>query len=305
MILVTGAAGFIGSAVVSKLIKEKRQVRVLVDAASKKTNFPKGVQLDTALTSISDERGVKAALTGITEVIHCASAEWEGSHADLEGVDIQGTATLLNAMRHSQVRRLVYFSHLGSDRASIFPVLKTKAIAEELIRKSSTPYTILRCAAVFGEGDHFISWLVNALRRNPVFFTLPGDGKEIIQPLWIDDLTAITVLVLNDEQKAFKTLPVGGGDYFAFKEIVQKVMKATHIKRLLFPISPAYLRSLSLWFGENSRLFPLNTYWLDYLAADRTCALDALPRYFGILPSRFEHQLSLMKTGEILGKQRR
>ena len=36
---------------------------------------------------------------------------------------------------------------------------------------------------------------------------------------------------------------------------------------------------------------PVSVYWLDYLAVNRTCSLDALPRVFNLLPSRFDHRL--------------
>ena len=294
MVLVTGATGFIGKAVVQKLILDNRKVRILVNPSISSEKFIKGIQIDTAITSITDERGVRAALKGITDVIHCASAEWESPHADLEKIDVQGTKILVNAIRKSEINRLIYYSHLGADRASIFPLLKAKAIAEEIIKNSHIPYTIIRCAAVYGYEDHFITWLVKALRNNPLFFTLPGDGKEIIQPLWIDDLTALTALLLGDAKYMNKELPAGGGEYFSFREVVEKVMQICRLKRILIPIAPAYLRGLRLWFGEKTRLFPLNAYWLDYLAADRTCALDALPRYFGIIPSRFDNRLSVL-----------
>lgn len=295
MVLVTGASGFIGRAVVLRLLQEKRKVRVLMHTPPKTAKMFRGFQIDTAITSITDERGVKAALKGVKEVVHCASAEWESPNADLETVDIHGTATLINALRNADVKRVIYFSHLGADRASIFPLLKVKAIAEELIKKGQVPYTIIRCAAVYGPGDHLISWLTNTFKRNRVFFTVPGDGKEIIQPLWIDDLTAVTQLLLDDEKATNKILPAGGGEYFTFKEALKVVLKVTGKRRILVPVVPAYLRSLRLWFGERSSLFPLNAYWLDYLAADRTCSLDSLPRQFGIIPSRFEKQLFLMK----------
>jgi NADH dehydrogenase len=58
-------------------------------------------------------------------------------------IDIQGTQTVIRAAIDAGVRRFFYVSHLGSDRASAFPLLKAKAIAEEYIRRSGLDYTIL------------------------------------------------------------------------------------------------------------------------------------------------------------------
>jgi NADH dehydrogenase len=59
-------------------------------------------------------------------------------------IDIQGTQTVIRAAVDAGVRRFFYVSHLGADRASAFPLLKAKAIAEEYIRRSGLDYTILR-----------------------------------------------------------------------------------------------------------------------------------------------------------------
>jgi hypothetical protein len=40
---------------------------------------------------------------------------------------------------------------------------------------------------------------------------------------------------------------------------------------------------------------PVSVYWLDYLAANRTCSLDTLPRYFNLLPRRLSHQLDYLQ----------
>jgi NADH dehydrogenase len=40
--------------------------------------------------------------------------------------------------------------------------------------------------------------------------------------------------------------------------------------------------------------FPISLFWLDYLAVDRTCPLDTLPRQFGLMPARFTHHLEYL-----------
>ena len=53
------------------------------------------------------------------------------------------------------MKRFLYVSHLGADRMSAFAVHKAKGIAEEHIRRSGVPYTILRSSIVYGPEDHF------------------------------------------------------------------------------------------------------------------------------------------------------
>jgi NADH dehydrogenase len=68
-------------------------------------------------------------------------------------------------------------------------------------------------------------------------------------------------------------------------------------KRYLVPIAPAALRTRNLWLGESPKATMLSTYWIDYLAADRTCSLDSLPQQFNILPGRFSEKLNHILPG--------
>jgi hypothetical protein len=57
---------------------------------------------------------------------------------------------------------------------------------------------------------------------------------------------------------------------------------------------PGYLRVISVWLEQNQR-FPVSAYWIDYLAVDRTCALDSLSRDFNLIPARFHQSLDYLK----------
>jgi NADH dehydrogenase len=63
---------------------------------------------------------------------------------------------------------------------------------------------------------------------------------------------------------------------------------------MMVPVSPAFLRILAVWMEHSMRNFPMSIFWQDYLAADRTCELDTLPRLFGLLPERFGRQLDYL-----------
>jgi uncharacterized protein YbjT (DUF2867 family) len=99
-------------------------------------------------------------------------------------------------------------SHLGADRASAYPVLKAKGIAEESIRRCGIDYTILRSAILFGPGDFFTTLLACLASAQPIFFLLPGDGDTVLQPLWVEDLATGLAWALDDEGPATELNPV-------------------------------------------------------------------------------------------------
>ena len=294
MILVTGGTGFIGKALIRHLVELGYPVRTLIRPSSQSPNLPRGVAVDVAVAGLNDERGLRAALVGVKTVYHLASAERGGPGASLLAVDIQGTRSLVKAAEDAGVKRIFFLSHLGADRASAYPVLKAKAIGEEFIRKSSLDYTILRSAVVFGPNDNLTTNIASTLSALPAFYLMPGDGSTLLQPLWVEDLVTCLSWSLDDTETYRRTIEVGGPEYLTFRHIVELVMGESGIRRRLIGIGPPYLRAITVTLNSLFNNMPISVFWLDYLAVNRTCALDTLPRTFDLMPSRMSQRLAYL-----------
>jgi uncharacterized protein YbjT (DUF2867 family) len=295
MILVTGGSGFIGKALVRHLTEAGYPVRLLIRPSKRSPDLPKGVPVEVAVSNLTDTRGVRSAMVGVDTVYHLAGVEWHGARASLMDVDIQGTQALSQASVDAGVKRFFFLSHLGADRASAFPVLKAKAIAEEHIRRSGVNHTIIRSAIVYGLNDHFTSGLARLLSAIPFFFLIPEDGNTLLQPVWVEDLVTCLVWALDNEATQNQTISIGGPEYLSFNHIIQSVMDRIDIHRTLIHIFPPYLRGMTVLFESMFPGLPVSVYWLDYLAVNRTCALNTISREFNILPSRFDHRLDHLK----------
>lgn len=292
MILVTGGTGFIGSALVRNLAQLDLPVRLLLRPSKASPKIPKSVSLEVAVSSLNDERSLRSAMHDIEIIFHLAGTERAGSRADLNGVDIGGTQMLCNVARQSGVKRIIYLSHLGADRASAFPVMKAKAIAEGLIQKSEVDFTIFRSSAVFGPGDQFTTRIADLIRINPFFFFMPGDGLVNLQPLWVEDLVTCMTWSMEEKKTINQVIPIGGCEYLTFRQVVEMMMSAMKKRRWIVDVPPVYLRFLNLMSEQLFHRFPISIYWLDYLAADHTTALDTLPRLFGLMPARLNQMLN-------------
>lgn len=296
MILVTGGTGFIGSRVVEKLIQSGEPVRLLVKPNRKTPRLPKNVPLNIAVSHLNDDRGIRTALRGVDTIFHFATAEHQGSDADLEGVDVEGTRCLLNAARETGVKQLLFLGRIGADKSSSYPVLKAKALAEDAIRKQKIPYCILRLTDVFGANDHFTNEIAAGVKRAPLIFPIPGEGNILVQPIWIEDLISILLLIFEQKRFNHETIEIGGGEFFEFHQVVRMVMGEIGRRKILFSMAPAYLRVINLWLRKPGAVYPISTSWLDLLAIDRTCPLDSMTRNFSILPARFSNHLGYLRN---------
>ncbi len=294
MILVTGGTGFIGQVLLRHLVAEGRAVRTLLRPGRANPNLPAGVPVEVALSSIRDERSLRPALVGVHTVFHLAGNEWLGTRGDLNRVEIEGTRTLVAAAREAGVERILYVSHLGADRASAYPVLKAKGIAEEFIRRSGLGYTILRSGLVFGPQDHFTTALARLLHLTPLIFPLPAHGQARLQPLWVEDLVTCLVWSLDRPETLNHTLEIGGPEFLTLRECVGQVAAALGLQPRFISFSPLALRYTAILLEYLFPRAPISVYWSDYLAANRTAAIDSVSRQFGLLPARLSARLDYL-----------
>ncbi|MCK4490932.1 MAG: NAD(P)H-binding protein, partial [Anaerolineales bacterium] len=241
-ILITGATGFIGKALTRHLSETEYQVRVLIHPSRKSPDLPKGIPVEAAVSGLNDIRGLRAAMVDVDIVYHLASQEALGARGNLLETDIQGTKNLVAAAQDADVDRFFFVSHLGADRASAYPIMTAKAIAEDHLQKSSLDYTILRSGIVYGSNDRFTTNLARLIRSIPLVFPLPGQGDTLLQPLWIEDLANILLWSLDNDDTRRKTYKIGGPEQLSFRDIVISMLDVMGINRRLVSVSIPLIR---------------------------------------------------------------
>ena len=277
MVLISGGTGFIGRILLRQLVDMGVEVRSLLKPSHMSPRLPSGIPFDVAISSLADHRGIRAAYSDVNKVIHLASREHSGSRDYNSDREIEGTRNLVEAAVEAGVERFVFLSHLGVNQTSAYTVLRTKAIEEEIIRKSGVPYTIIRSSIVFGPGDNFTTNIATQLSLLPFIYLLPGSGDTLIQPLWVKDLTTAITWTLDDPATLGQTYEIGGPEFLTYRQVLDLVMRVLNLRRLLVPFRPPYLRIGSRIMERIFRDPPVTSFWLDYLAMNRTTDLSSLP----------------------------
>jgi len=313
MLLVTGGTTFIGRAVLRKIANDGGRVRTLIEPSRMSPTLPRGVEVDVALSGLGDTRGIRASMVGVKTLIHLAGARLASDSADPRELDVAAAQNLAEAAADAGVEHIIMLSMLGADRSSAYPLLQAKAHAEDPIRSSGVPSTILRSTILFGEGDAFTTGIAKLAAVSPVLFPIPSDGSTVLQPLWVDDLATCIEWILVDPGKYDQTYEIGGPEYLTYREIVNIVLRQASIMRIPLPMRPPTLRLLARITASILPRSFISRHWTDYLAVNRTTDLNTLPEVFGLAPRRFEDHIGYLSgknwgwefLREQLGRHRR
>jgi NADH dehydrogenase len=270
-------------------------LRVLLQPATQSPPLPAGLSFEAALSSLQDERGIRAAMVGVDVVLHVGGPRLGIGAGDPSEAHGRGAEVLVEAAREAGVKRIVYVSQLGADRASAYPLLQAHALAEESIQNSGLDYTILRSSVLYGEGDAFTTGLAQTIAATPLLLFLPGDGKTTLQPLWVEDMATCVLWSLDLKETVGNVYSIGGPEYFTLEEISQMVMQEAAMLRIVVKTRPPYLRFGARIMQAVLPSPPVNVHWIDYLAVSRTTDLNTLPRVFGLAPSRMEERLAYLR----------
>ena len=296
MILVTGGTGFIGRILVSHRVTRGYPVRLLLNPSRDYPKLPRGVSVEVAISSMNDERNLRASMKDIDTVFHLVGTEWKGIHAEYEEVDIRAARMFSSVAKQMNVKRFIYMSHIGADKSSAYNLLRAKALAEGAIRESGVPYTIVRSGIVYGQTDHFTSTLRDFVMKTRGPLLIPGGDATLIQPIWVEDLITALMLCMDDDATLNQTIYTGGIETFTFREVLELVMQTIHKKKRIVPVQASILRQIYIaneqWFPKRIPMY----FWLDYMAEDRITALDILPREFGLMPTRMTQNIDYLRS---------
>jgi NADH dehydrogenase len=166
------------------------------------------------------------AMMGVDAVIHLVGIISERRGATFEDMHIDATRQVIEAMHAAGVARLVHMSALGTRAHARARYHSTKWAAEELVRNSGLEWTIFRPSIVYGPGDHFLNFFAG-FARWPVDFlqlyTLPvlGGGKNLFQPIAVQDVAQAFVSSVNDQRTFGQTLDLCGSETVSFRQIME------------------------------------------------------------------------------------
>jgi uncharacterized protein YbjT (DUF2867 family) len=192
MLLLTGATGLVGSALLSRLLAEGAEVRCLV--RDPRRLGAQRVRVQIALGDLTDPPSFRNALRGVHTVVHLAASIRDQPRGSIEELGGIATWRMVEAAERQGVERFVFFSALGASTHHRARLLRAKALAEQAVRESAVRSIVFAPSIVYAPGDPWLS-LLERMAWMPAM-PICGRGRAQFQPIWAEDVAACVVAAL-------------------------------------------------------------------------------------------------------------
>ena len=242
-VLVTGASGFIGTALVPRLAAAGHVPRFLVRRPPNPA--PPTPPAEIVQGDLGEPATLAAAVAGTDAVVHLGAATSGGrlDPAVAYRVNVGGATALIAAARAAGCTRLVVMStqHVHLPRPGLYGL--TKRMADRLFLGSGLDVTILRPSLVYGPGARgvFVK-LAGLVRRLPVIPVI-GAGTWHLRPVFLEDLIDVVIATLARPELAGRTYDVGGPDRVTYNEFLAAICGALgrRCRRVRLPIGVSFV----------------------------------------------------------------
>lgn len=186
ILAITGATGFVGSAVLDEALAQGHTVRAL----ARREQAPRA-GVEWVRGGLNDTAALAALLQGADAVVHVAGLTNTPDPAEFEVANVTGTANVLAAMTGAGVKRLVFVSSLSARKPELSAYGASKAKAEALVEASKLDWTTVRPPGVYGPRD--VDYLEMFRTARLGFVPLPPGGASSI--IHADDLARLLVIL--------------------------------------------------------------------------------------------------------------
>jgi uncharacterized protein YbjT (DUF2867 family) len=258
MILITGASGNAGGAVLREVLKNGSSVQAMYRSKEDTAKVPQGAT--AVIADFADQQSLSRALEGIDTVYLVCSPVREL---------VQLESNMIDACREAGVKRIVLNSALGAgDFAKSFPSWHRKV--EDKLKGSGMDFTILRPN---GFMQNLIAYFAPSIRAEGAFYQSTGNAK--VSHIDVRDIAVAAAKILSSPaHHSGKIYELNGAEALSYAEIAEKISKATGRKVQYVDIPANAQRKALLDMGMPDFLVTALLELQEYYASGKASKVD-------------------------------
>jgi len=242
-VAVTGSFGYSGKYITKHLLAAGQEV-ITLTGHPKRSN-PFGGKVKAYPFNFDNPQALAKTLAGVDTLYNTYWVRFNHG-VTTHHQAVNNTRKLIQAAEKAGVRRIVHISITNPDRNSPLPYFRGKALLEDAIQSSTLTYAILRPTVIFGVEDILINNITWMLRHFPIF-VVPGSGEYRLQPIFAEDLAALTVVAGAGVENTI--IDAVGPEVYTFNSLVRLLANTINSRVRIFHLPPKIALLLSKFGG--------------------------------------------------------
>ena len=233
-VAITGADGSVGRALLDRLHVSSWQTVAL---SRRQANLPAHELVVGAL----DQRLSQAAIASADVVVHLAGALRPVGSNSYESANVATAEAVARAVAAGRTRSIVMLSYVGADVHSHNIYLRTKAIAESVLRSTARTVVVFRCTWIVGSPDSPGASAAAFIAAPGKAVHVIGSGRQVVAPVYVADVVDAVVAALTSESAGVYEL--AGPDRMTLDDMVRVVNRDRQVRINHLPVAIARVLS--------------------------------------------------------------
>jgi uncharacterized protein YbjT (DUF2867 family) len=228
VILVTGATGYIGGRLVSRLLSEGHRVRVVVRSPEKLKDVPWADRVEIATGDLQDPDTMKAACSGVDALYYLVHSM--GSGRGFEARESAIAATVAAAATAAGVGRIIYLGGLHPEGVELSTHMRSRTEVGRILLASGTPTIAFQAGVVIGSGSASFEMIRHLADVLPVM-PAPKWVLNRIEPIAVRDVIHYLTGALAIPAGTNRTFDIGSREVLTYAEMMNQYAEAAGLPR--------------------------------------------------------------------------
>ncbi len=268
-ICIIGGTGFVGSAIVNRLSKQKHQIKVFTRHPERNRHLKllPGVTLSTI--NYFAAKVLERHFDGIDVVINLVGILNPRNKDTFDAVHVELSRRIADAASAVKVKRLLHMSALNAGN-KVSKYLISKGHGQQMAMQCPGVDVSIFCPSIiFGPNDHFFNMFASLLQL-PGPFPVVG-AKARFAPIYIENVVDAFVNSIDNEKTYGNSYSLCGPKEYSLLELVSYTCKITNQKTSLIPLNWFFSKMMAIFMN----LIPGSPISLDNyrsMSVDSTCS---------------------------------
>ncbi|MCH2355628.1 MAG: NAD(P)H-binding protein [Pseudomonadales bacterium] len=272
-IAVTGANSSVGQHLLAKITTQD-EISVIAGVRSEraKASLPISPRIEPRIISYEDSEGLASLFAAVDCVVHLAGILIENRQTSYASANVAATAAVVQAVKHSAVKHLVFISVIGADANAANAYFRSKGCAEKLVVESGISASIIRTPILLGRGTAGAKARLGAAAQTKI--KILDGGNYFMRPLDIDDL-GVAILRCCESQSAGTTShELAGPETISYRELIARTAKLLG-REIQVGSMPMWLAKLGATIGSTLKGGGISATVIDVITQDEVVKTNA------------------------------